>query len=97
MAAYFALETPSEAEEWCIWAVEEWSLRERAASVLAALEPDDYGWLRADHRFNDAVNSLIRARPARRFIAPIEPFRLNARMALQARDIKGRALGYGDR
>jgi hypothetical protein len=81
VAAYFALEADANGDDCCIWAVEQWPLRQVAARVLSRASHElSY---QPEHSFNDSVEECIRTQPQTRFLVPIEPYRLNARMALQ--------------
>jgi FRG domain-containing protein len=83
IATFFALEEDTDSEEqYCaVWAVDEYACRRRVVERLRAIDPD-YSWLREYHNIEGAVNARL-PQPAQRFVAPIQPSRLNARMALQ--------------
>jgi hypothetical protein len=82
VAAFFALEEGAEADVCAVWAVDELACHRRAVKRLRSVDPD-FSWLQDHHSIEGAVDARIGARPPHRFVAPVQPSRLNARMAIQ--------------
>lgn len=82
VAAFFSLEEDSPADKCAVWAVDELACHRRAVKRLRTIDPE-FSWLRDHHNIEDAVNARIGAVPPQRFVAPVQPSRLNARMAIQ--------------
>ena len=82
VAAFFSLEEDSPADTCAVWGIDEFACHRRAVKRLRSVDPD-FSWLQDHHNIEDAVNARIGAVPPQRFVAPVQPSRLNARMAIQ--------------
>lgn len=82
VAAFFALCDESGSDLSAVWAIDETACHRRAVKRLRVLD-SEFHWLKEHHNIEGAVEARLGARPATRFVAPIQPSRLNARMAIQ--------------
>lgn len=82
VAAFFALEGEGEEEDCAVWAMDEIACHSRAARRLAVVDSESAA-LRPQHDIEKAVAKQIGKRSLSRFVAPVRPSRLNARMSLQ--------------
>jgi hypothetical protein len=84
VAAFFALEEEEEViTGWsAVWAVDELACHRRAVKRLRSIDPE-FAWLQDNHNIEEAVDARLGARPPKRFVAPVRPSRVNARMAVQ--------------
>lgn len=82
MAAFFALEKESEATHCAVWAIDEIACHRRAVARIRMID-SDFSWLQEQHNIEEAINARLGSSPPQRFVAPIQPSRLNARMAIQ--------------
>jgi hypothetical protein len=83
IAVFFALEEAADPSDDCaVWAIDENAAKRRAVERLRTIDPDS-SWLQEQHDIAGAVDERLLASPAERFVAPVRPPRVNARMALQ--------------
>jgi hypothetical protein len=82
VAAFFAVCEDCQAETSAVWAINEWACHSRAIKRLRETD-SELSWLMEHHRLESAVEKRLLTRPPKRFVAPVQPPRLNARMALQ--------------
>lgn len=90
VAAFFALDEGGVDEQCAVWALSEDTCQARAAKRLASIAPGQ-GHLQPQSEIGAAVEDLLLKSP-QRFLAPVQPSRLNARMVLQ----QGVFLCFGD-
>jgi hypothetical protein len=82
VAAFFALSEETAAETSAIWAINEWGCHRRAVKRIREVD-SEYSWLQEHHAIDRAIEARLLTRPPTRFVAPVQPSRLNARMVLQ--------------
>jgi hypothetical protein len=82
VAAFFALCEENDADVAAVWAIDEFACHRRAVQRLRSID-SEFSWLREHHAIEGAIEARLTSRPAKKFVAPIQPSRLNARMALQ--------------
>lgn len=82
VAAFFSLEDDVDADASAVWALNGHVCHRRAVKRLRSIDPE-YSWLQEHHDIERAVNDRLGARPAQRFVAPVQLSRMNARMAIQ--------------
>jgi hypothetical protein len=82
VAAFFALEEDAPFERSAVWAIDELACHRRAVKRLRTLSAE-FSWLQEHHSIEGAIDDRIRTTPPQRFVAPVAPSRLNARMVLQ--------------
>ena len=76
------LEDDVDAATAAVWAIDELPCRRRAVKRLRSID-SEFPWLREHHNIEGAISARLGSRPPERFVAPVQPSRLNARMALQ--------------